>query len=317
MDKTKLVEKMKAKFDKIELGKVIDEYDYPLSRGRGLLYLEGIDELDNPTYAMTDGDFQIPTTILENDVNYSHAGKGMFALMGPLRVLLAFQESTFLNPLKTGTTITAKSEFADKFIKRGRFYVSMKTTSYDEAGTPLLQNIYTMSCDGAQDMEDTAPTLQDPFDHKLDVPALQAIGGTKATKATADVAEETVIESREKALTMDMSKLYWVFPVDRHFHNDEKVAKSLGFPGPVMGGSQGTAILSEMLHSYFGESWFTSGRMAVKPIVSVHPPENLVARGVVTKKEAEGDKTRVYLDIWLENEKGEAAQVGIASCLVA
>lgn len=318
MNKARLIENMQRKFDEIVLGETVDEYSYPMTPGRALSYLEGVDETGNAFYTAdaASGARAVPTTALENDVIYSRVSREMISLMVPLRDLLAGQTSTFLKPLQTGETITVKMAFVDKFIKRSKFYVSQKSSSHDSAGDVLLENLYTHCCTGADGQEDTPRTLEDPFARKIDLAALQAVTGEKAAAADPGVAEKTEIESRVKRVTMEMTKLFWHFPADRHFHNDSQLAQSVGFPGPVMGGSQGNAILSEMCHSYFGDSWFTSGQMSVKPLVSVHPPATLTARGVVSSKEAEGDGTRIHLDIWLENEKREAVQLGFASCRV-
>jgi hypothetical protein len=41
----------------------------------------------------------------------------------------------------------------------------------------------------------------------------------------------------------------------------------------------------------------------------------LTAAGVVVAKEAEGDRTRLFLDVWLENQNGDKVLVGKASGL--
>ena len=41
-----------------------------------------------------------------------------------------------------------------------------------------------------------------------------------------------------------------------------------------------------------------------------------VARAVVTKTEAEGDKLRVHCDVWVENQKADKVIAGTASGLV-
>jgi len=121
------------------------------------------------------------------------------------------------------------------------------------------------------------------------------------------------IPSISKMLTLEVSQAYSGWPETRNFHTDPKIAQELGFPTVVMQGMLGAAYLSELCTNFFGESWFSGGSLALSFINPVFPTQRLVGRGVVREKTVEGNKVRLVLDVWLENEEGQKVQVGTAS----
>ncbi|MBI4574352.1 MAG: hypothetical protein HY713_13835 [candidate division NC10 bacterium] len=70
---------------------------------------------------------------------------------------------------------------------------------------------------------------------------------------------------------------------------------------------------TELLTSFFGPSWFTTGREKMKFISPVPAGESISARGVVTGESREADGTRLELEIWVENAAGKMAAAGWAS----
>jgi acyl dehydratase len=78
-----------------------------------------------------------------------------------------------------------------------------------------------------------------------------------------------------------------------------------------------TAYVSEMMVALLGEGFLKGGKMAVKFIKPVLAGDTLTLRGRVASKAPEGERTRVAVEIWCENQDGVKTLVGEASGLAA
>ncbi len=122
------------------------------------------------------------------------------------------------------------------------------------------------------------------------------------------------IPSVTKSVTLERMQIH--SGPKKSIHTDAETAKKSGLPGPVMSGDQTYAYLSEMLRNFFGEGWFTGGKVATSFIGLVQPGDTLTTKGVVKEEVAEGSEARLVLDVWIENQNGEKVIVGTASGLV-
>jgi len=99
-------------------------------------------------------------------------------------------------------------------------------------------------------------------------------------------------------------------------HTDDELAKKVGLPGTVAAGMMLVDYLSEMLTNFFGTGWIQGGKIAVSFILPVRAGDGVTAKGVVRDKLSEGPATRLILDVWCENQRGEKVTAGTASGLV-
>ena len=76
----------------------------------------------------------------------------------------------------------------------------------------------------------------------------------------------------------------------------------------------GQNTLPKLIIKFFGEGYI-GGKLAINFISFVLPEDEVTARGVVKDKIVEGDKVRLILDVWCENQRGEKVLVGTASGL--
>jgi acyl dehydratase len=109
-------------------------------------------------------------------------------------------------------------------------------------------------------------------------------------------------------------------PVDQNarnvIHTDE-YARDFGMRGALIGGSTLLSYVLEMLYGYFGQNWLRHGRINVAFIGGGAINGDIVtARGVVKTLEKETNGTRLSLDVYLENQKGQKIVIGEASCIV-
>jgi acyl dehydratase len=94
-------------------------------------------------------------------------------------------------------------------------------------------------------------------------------------------------------------------------HYDIDFAKSTGLKGLIVHGALKHAFLGQLLHDWAGDGG------AVKKFGCQYrgmdePNQDILCRGVVTKKYAEGDNNFVELDIWTEKPDGSKTTPGVA-----
>jgi acyl dehydratase len=76
-----------------------------------------------------------------------------------------------------------------------------------------------------------------------------------------------------------------------------------------------TCYLSEMLVNFFGARFFETGWTSHAFIKPVPAGDMITVHGRVRNKRAEAGETRLLLDVWCRNEKGDLTTVGSASAL--
>lgn len=102
----------------------------------------------------------------------------------------------------------------------------------------------------------------------------------------------------------------------KNIHTDDEVARKAGLPRALAQGRYPIGYISERMMDFFGQGWVQGGKLEVSLVKGIFPGDTITVKGVITEKIAEGDKTRLVLDVWLENQHGEPATAGVASGLV-
>lgn len=128
---------------------------------------------------------------------------------------------------------------------------------------------------------------------------------------TEDIAVGAELISVSRKFTLEMFKTG--IP---SIHNDAAAAKAEGLPGPIAVGPQVAALIFRMVRMAFGAGWVEGGRTALTFRRPTPCDAFVTAKGTVTATEAEGDRTRVTCDVWVETADGEKTIVGTASGLV-
>jgi acyl dehydratase len=111
-------------------------------------------------------------------------------------------------------------------------------------------------------------------------------------------------------------KVFSGFPELNCVHTNRAFAIGKGLPDAVTQGMQTYAYLLEMLVTHFGRDWHSSGRVAVNFVKMVLPADTVTARGTVIATEAVNDRTRLRLEVWVENQHRVKVVVGEASVVV-
>lgn len=102
----------------------------------------------------------------------------------------------------------------------------------------------------------------------------------------------------------------------KNIHTDDETARRAGLPGAVAQGRYPIGYLSEVLLDFFEKGWVQGGQLEVSLVKPIFPGDRITIRGRVKEKIPEGEKTRILLEIWLENQRGEKTTLGTASGLV-
>jgi acyl dehydratase len=98
-------------------------------------------------------------------------------------------------------------------------------------------------------------------------------------------------------------------------HTDEEWARRKGFRAPLAQAMMSTAYVSQLMVGFLGEGFVKGGKMSVAFIKPVVVGDTLTVHGVVKSREREGDRTRVTVEVWCENQDGVQTMVGTASGL--
>jgi len=133
-----------------------------------------------------------------------------------------------------------------------------------------------------------------------------------AVTASRDLAVGAELEPVTKHMTLDKSRIYQGWPTTRNRHCDYEAAHATGLAAPNLNGAQTADVLGELFIKFFGEGYL-GGTLAFNLIGQVQMEDTLTARGVVTAIEPEGDRVRLRLDVWVENQRAEKILVGSAS----
>lgn len=103
----------------------------------------------------------------------------------------------------------------------------------------------------------------------------------------------------------------------QNIHTDMEAAKREGLPAPVATGPQVAALIFRQLRISFGKGWIEGGKCQLNFRRPVYVTDFCVAKGQVTAREDDEHGTRLFCDVWIENQKGEKVIAGTASGVVA
>jgi acyl dehydratase len=98
-------------------------------------------------------------------------------------------------------------------------------------------------------------------------------------------------------------------------HTDEEWAHKKGFRAPLVQAMMSAAYVSQLMVQFLGEGYIKGGRVSVSFTKPVIVGDTLTVRGRVKSREPEGDRTRVSVEVWCENQDGAMTMIGTASGL--
>ena len=101
------------------------------------------------------------------------------------------------------------------------------------------------------------------------------------------------------------------FHGDANYHTDETSANQLGFADIVVGGRMTMAYVGHELERYFGDLWWSTGRLDLKFTNPVWCDDKITVCGVEHETQPYQDRRSIF--VWLEKSDGTIAIVADAS----
>ena len=101
----------------------------------------------------------------------------------------------------------------------------------------------------------------------------------------------------------------------KSIHTDPEWARQKGFRDVIAQAMMSSAYVSQMMVEYLGTGFVKGGTISVSFTKPVIAGDTLTVRGRVKSRERDGDRTRVTVECWCENQDGVMTTVGTASGL--
>lgn len=95
-------------------------------------------------------------------------------------------------------------------------------------------------------------------------------------------------------------------------HYDQDFARATGLKGIIVHGALKNAFLGQLLHDWVGEQGRIK-RFGCSYRGMDYPNQDILCRGIVTRKYVENGEHLVDLDIWTENPEGQKTSPGTAT----
>ena len=239
--------------------------------------------------------------LLHHSECYKHVGEWYLKnLFGNLH---AQQDWELFAPIPLGASLRTRSTITDRFHKRGRDYVVNETDLMDAADSRLLVRGRTF--------QSFLPPKDGPEGSGFVVDEKSA--ERKTPRPPFPTATGPDLAPVKK--TIDERRCWMFSGPGKNYHTDREQAEKLGFPNIVVQGMMSTCFVSQVMQAAFGEGWLQGGRMSVKLTNVLWVDETVTTRGKIREEVAEGDRTRVHCDVWVEKDDATRVLLGTASAL--
>ncbi|HSB77686.1 MAG TPA: MaoC/PaaZ C-terminal domain-containing protein [Candidatus Methylomirabilis sp.] len=221
------------------------------------------------------------------------------------------EELWFVNPVRVPEQVTLYGKYVEKYEHRGKGYVVMEADAQGEDGRILLRHrgveilhIEPGPVVGKSTVEARERRVTGEYRKDIEPVSHARVGLAPGTP---------LVPLHKQPLQDQIAVFSLVGKHVRNVHTDIEVARRAGLKDTLAQGMMESIYLTELLTSFFGPTWFTTGWQKVKFIRPVYCGDRLTARGVVTGDRRESRRTRLEVDIWVENSAGEMTAAGGAS----
>lgn len=227
--------------------------------------------------------------------------------------LHARQDWELFAPIPIGGRVRTRSTIVERYHKRGRDYVVNETDLCSAEDGRLLVR-------GRTHQSFLPPQPQPPREPAAGAPAAYVVDeATARNKAQARPAPDfPTAEGPELPPVRKQvdARRCWMFSgPGRNYHTDAAEAKKLGFPNIVVQGMMSTCFAAQVLQDRFGLGWLEGGKLSLKLVNVLWVDESVTARAKERAREAEGTRTRVHFDVWVEKDDGTRVALGSGSAL--
>lgn len=215
------------------------------------------------------------------------------------------QDWELFAPIPIGTKLRTRSTIIDRYSKRGRDWIVNETdlmcAEEEDEGKLLVR--------GRTYQSFLPPRKSAEEDFVVD----ESTARKKSPRPPFPTATGPDLDSTTKLID---DRRCWMFSgPGKTYHTDRDEAKKLGFPNIVVQGMMSTCFVSQVMQDHFGMGWLQGGRMSVKLTNVLWVDETITAHARVREENAEGSRTRVHCDVWVEKDDGVRVILGTASAL--
>jgi acyl dehydratase len=227
-----------------------------------------------------------------------------------LRALHVREELQLFGTVKVGQRVRLRARVTDKFMKRGERYIVVAAEAAADDGNPLIRvkqtELFRSNVGGLVGRRAAAP-----INHLVIGANSEAV--PIADRASRNVEIGSVLPPISKQITLEQM---FVFSSGApNIHTDRAIAES-GLTGPIAQGLMSTGYLSQLLANFFGIDWFETGWTSHAFVRPVLPGDMITVQGRIQDRIVETNGTRLVLEVWCRNQRGELTTVGTASALV-
>ena len=99
---------------------------------------------------------------------------------------------------------------------------------------------------------------------------------------------------------------------EKNIHTDDEVARAAGLPAAIAAGVQFMSFIFEMLYREYGFQTVPGTVLDLRIRAPVFAGNTVTARGRVADLQADSSGSRVSVDVWCENERGDHVIAGTA-----
>ncbi len=213
--------------------------------------------------------------------------------------LHARQDWMLFAPIPVGARVRTRSTIIERYAKRGRDYVVNETDVVDAEGRLLVR--------GHTHQSFLPPKDRAGDDYVVD----ESTAAKKEPRPPFPTATGPELTPVKK--TIDERRCWMFSGPGKNYHTDREQAKKLGFPNIVVQGMMSTCFVSQVMQDHFELGWLQGGRMSLKLTNVLWVDETVTAHAKVREEAREGDRTRVFCDVWVEKDDGSRVLIGDAS----
>jgi acyl dehydratase len=215
--------------------------------------------------------------------------------------LHAQQDWEFFAPIPIGAPVQTRSTIIARYAKRGRDYVVNETDVCDAEGRLLVRG---------RTYQSFLPPKQDSAEGFV-VDA----GSAKKKKTRPPFPTATGADLAPVKKTVDERRCWMFSGPGANYHTDREQAVKLGFPSIVVQGMMSTCFVSQVMGDHFGMGWIQGGKMSAKLTNVLWVDESVTTHAKVREEQPEGERTRVFCDVWAEKDDGTRILIGDASAI--
>lgn len=232
---------------------------------------------------------------------------------GPEDALAARYEASALEPIKIGQAVFLHARNADKYIRRGKAFISRDFYVTDGTDNrPLLHSQLTEML-GQVDAEDTESKSSGSFDRIVPRASKQeTVPCSKNGLAVGSPLRELVKKPDRKRVFVFSGRPGWWSSI----HTDQAMAQGFGFPDAIAQGLMSVGYIAQLCREFFQEELFVSGKVSATFLRPVCVDDVLTIGGCVTGYSTEGFRSRLHVDIWCQNQRLEVTTVARVSALI-